>query len=76
VIQKDGLNFVVLYFKIRTSDKYDINYIWLYSTHARQLVARCTAVVVSVSMNSRKQKNLMLLSSHFALNWRCSMAVR
>ena len=27
VIQKDGLNFVSLYFKIRTSDKYDINYI-------------------------------------------------
>jgi len=27
VIQQDGLNFVSLYFKIRTSDKYDINYI-------------------------------------------------
>ena len=27
VIQKDGLNFVSLYFTIRTSDKYDINYI-------------------------------------------------
>jgi hypothetical protein len=27
VIQKDGLNFVSLYFKIRTSDKYDVNYI-------------------------------------------------
>jgi len=27
VIQKDGLNFVSLYLKIRTSDKYDINYI-------------------------------------------------
>jgi len=26
VIQKDGLNFVRLYFKIRTSDKYDVNY--------------------------------------------------
>ena len=25
VIQKDGLNFVSLYFKIRTSDKYDVN---------------------------------------------------
>jgi len=25
VIQKDGLNFVSLYFKIRTSDKYDSN---------------------------------------------------
>jgi len=24
VIQKDGLNFVSLYFKIRTSDKYDM----------------------------------------------------
>jgi len=31
VIQKDGLNFVSLYFKIRTSDKYDVNYIWLCS---------------------------------------------
>jgi len=31
VIQKDGLNFVSLYFRIRTSDKYDVNYIWLYS---------------------------------------------
>jgi hypothetical protein len=29
VIQKDGLNFVNLYFKIGTSDKYDVNYIWL-----------------------------------------------
>jgi len=29
VIQKDGLNFISLYFKIRTSDKYDVNYIWL-----------------------------------------------
>jgi len=26
-IQKDGLNFVSLYFKIRTSDKYGVNYI-------------------------------------------------
>jgi len=31
VIKKDGLNFVILYFKIRTSDKYDVNYILLYS---------------------------------------------
>jgi len=30
VIQKDGLTFVSLYFKSRTSDKYDVNYIWLY----------------------------------------------
>ena len=40
VIQKDGLNFVSLYFKIRTSDKYDMA--WTVngaSTHARQLVA-------------------------------------
>jgi len=29
MIQKDGLNFVSLYFKIRTSDKYDVDYIWL-----------------------------------------------
>jgi len=25
-IQKDGLNFVSLYLKITTSDKYDVNY--------------------------------------------------
>ena len=31
VIKKDGLNFVSLYFKIRTSDKYDVNYILFYS---------------------------------------------
>jgi len=30
MIQKDGLSFVSLYFKIRTSDKYDVNYISLY----------------------------------------------
>jgi len=29
VIEKDGLNFVSLYFKIRTSEKYDLNYISL-----------------------------------------------
>jgi hypothetical protein len=27
VIHKDGLNFLSVYFKIRTSDKYDVNYI-------------------------------------------------
>jgi len=27
VIQKDEIDFVSLYFKIRTSDKYDVNYI-------------------------------------------------
>ena len=27
VIQKDGLNFVSLYFRIRTSDRYDVNYV-------------------------------------------------
>ena len=40
VIQKDRLNFVSLYFKIRTSDKYDMA--WTIngtSTHTRQLVA-------------------------------------
>jgi hypothetical protein len=29
VIQKYGLSFVSLYFKIRTSDKYDVNCSWL-----------------------------------------------
>ena len=40
VIQNDGLNFVSLYFKIRTSDKYDMA--WTAngaSAYARQLVA-------------------------------------
>jgi len=27
VIKKDGLNFVSLYSRIRTSDKYDVNYV-------------------------------------------------
>jgi hypothetical protein len=31
VIQKYGLNIVSLYFKIIASDKYDVNYILLYS---------------------------------------------
>jgi len=57
VIQKDGLKFVSLYFKIRTSDKYDVNYIWLYPTHVRQLVARCTTIADSVLMKSRTQKS-------------------
>ena len=45
VIQKDGHSFVSLYFKIRTSDKYDVNYISLYSkwSFIRQN-ARCTTV--------------------------------
>jgi len=36
----------------------------------------CTAVGNSVLMISRTQKNLVLHSNHFALNWRCCMAVR
>jgi len=42
----------------------------------RRRNARCTAVADSVLMNSRTQKNLVLHSSHFVLNWRCCMAVR
>jgi len=42
----------------------------------RRRNARCTAVAGSVLMNSRTQKNLVLHSSHFALNWRCCTAVR
>ena len=37
----------------------------------RRRNARCTAVPDSVLINSRTQKNLVLHSSHFALNWRC-----
>ena len=35
MIQKDGLNFVSLYFKIRSSDKYDVNYIYTDSLFAQ-----------------------------------------
>jgi len=42
----------------------------------RRRNARCTAVADSVLMNSRPQKNLVLHSNHFALNWRCCTAVR
>jgi len=38
--------------------------------------ARCSAVAGSVLMNSRTQKNVVLLSSHFALNWRCCTGLR
>ena len=76
VIQKDRLNFVSLYFKIRTSDKYDVNYILLYSTHVRQLVARYTAVADSVLMNSRTQNILCcivtILLSTDAAAWLCA----
>ena len=41
----------------------------------RRRNARCTAVADSVLMNSRKQKNLVLHSSHFALNWSCCTAL-
>jgi len=37
MIQKDGLNFVSLYFKIRISDEYGVNYIWLYSQWSLQM---------------------------------------
>ena len=37
VIQKVWLNFISLYFKIRTSDKYNVNYIWLYSQWSLQM---------------------------------------
>ena len=38
VIQEDDLNFVSLYFKIRTSDKYDVNYITLRRLNTCQTV--------------------------------------
>ena len=37
VFQKYGLDFVSLYFKIRTSGKYDVNYIWLSSQWSLQM---------------------------------------
>ena len=46
---------------------------WMFK---RRWNARCTAVADSVLMNSWKQKNLVLHSSHFALNWRSCTAVR
>ena len=42
----------------------------------RRRNARCTAVADSFLMNSRTQKNLVLHSSHFALNCCCCTAVR
>ena len=42
----------------------------------RKWNAPCTAVAGSVLMNSRTEKNLVLRSSHFAINWRCCTAVR
>ena len=42
MIQKDGLNFVSLYFKIRTIGKYFVNYIWLLNSK-RHLNTRQTA---------------------------------
>jgi len=139
VIQKYGLDFVSLYFKIRTSEKYDVNNIWLYSwLRYSKFSARSTGwlawatlktllnssyvllwytwsagafaftqtayllKVVIPTMNALPRrlnvemktkctlhssrrlifnelpnaKNLVLHSSHFALNWRCCMAVR
>ena len=59
---KDGLSFVSLYFKIRTSDKCDVNYVWLYLQWSwmlkRRRNARCTPVADSVLMNSRTLKIL------------------
>ena len=76
VIQKDGLNFVIsLYFKIRN---------WQFQRQMlcvvggwmlkRRRNSRCTAVADSVLMNPQTPK-IVLCSSHFALNWRCCMAV-
>jgi len=42
----------------------------------RRRNARCTAVADWVLMNSRTQKNIVLHSSHFVLNWRCCTTVR
>ena len=41
----------------------------------RRWNTHCTALADSVLMNSRKQKNLVLHSSHFTPNWLCYMAV-
>jgi len=75
MIQKDGLSFLSLYFETRTSDKYDVNYVWLYSQWSlwtkRTLHSSCW-----LSFNElTNAKNLVLHSSHFALNWRCCTAV-
>jgi len=84
-LKKNGPNFISLYFKIRTSDKHDVNYIWLYSQWSlkvgdwmlkRRWNTRCTAVAVSVLMNSRTQKKILVLHcSRFALNWHSCTAV-
>jgi len=142
VIQKNGLISFSLYFKIRTSDKYDVNYIWLYSQRSLQMFnvppsgpLRLAWATLKTLLNSShvllwntwsagafsftqtayllklvipktnalrlwrsnvetktkrtlhssrrlsfneltNAKNLVLHSSHFALNWRCCTAVR
>jgi len=42
----------------------------------RRRNARCTSVADSVFNELTNAKNLVLHSSHFALNWRCCTAVR
>jgi len=68
VIQKGGLNFESLYFKIITSDKCDVNYI--YYTHiVEKKMKRALHSSRRLSFNElTNAKNLVLHSSHFDLN--------
>jgi len=79
VIQKDGPNFVSLYFKIRTSDKYEVNLLKLVIPTANGLprwrmnvetkTKRTLHSSRRLSFNElTNAKNLVLHSSHFALN--------
>jgi len=85
VTQNDGLSFLSLYFRIRTSDKYDVNYIWLLLTmkfegwrlNVETKTKRTLHSSRRLSFNElTNAKNFVLFSSHFALNWRCCPVVR
>ena len=63
VIKKDGLSFLSLYFKIITSDKYDVHYIWLYSwSRYSESSARSTGWLAWAALRT-------LLNSSHVLLW-------
>ena len=72
VNQTDGLNFVRLYFLNYTRYVNDLNNIW------KRGVLNFQKPPLERSPSARffaRKKNLVLHSSHFALNWRCCTAV-
>ena len=76
VIQKDGLNFISLYFKIRTSDKYDVNYIWfqvlcsLYGVDLRGLRSKISWIRLTLPSDTRGRPELLPLHRQLICsNW-------